>query len=121
MLRLYSFTQKNIKAIDSKRLAIWHTIAEWDKNNNIDWKKVNTELDRDMKKKRSRTYVKAGDRVDNDMALAHEEAEKDLQHQLDEAEAFQEEQAKRFPKPQPDNTGMNMAEGEAYGGLDETE
>ena len=127
MLRLYSFTQHNIKSIDSKRLSIWHTISEWDKNNNIDWKKVNTELDRDQRKKRPRTYVKTSEKEDHDFKLAHEEAEKDLQNQLDEAQVYMDEQRAKYPKPDAahdtlDTTGMNMGEGEAYGleGLDDS-
>jgi len=60
MIRLYSFARHGMKVIDTKRLSIWHTIAEYDKSNNINWKNVNNILDDQLTKKRRRTYVKAG-------------------------------------------------------------
>lgn len=66
MLRWYAFTRHGKKVIDSKRLAIWHTIAEYDKNNRIDWDVVNNVLDNTTTRKRRRTYLKKG-QLDQDM------------------------------------------------------
>lgn len=60
MIRLYSFARHGMKVIDTKRLSIWHTIAEYDKSNNINWKNVNNILDDQLTKKRRRTYIKKG-------------------------------------------------------------
>ncbi len=58
MIRLYSFARHGMKVIDSKRLAIWHTLAEFDRSNSINWKNVNKILDKNLTRKRSRTYIK---------------------------------------------------------------
>ncbi len=58
MLRLYSFARHGLKVIDSKRLALWHSIAEFDKSNSINWIEVNEILDNELSRKRSRQYIK---------------------------------------------------------------
>ena len=57
-MRLYSFAKHGKKVLDSTRTSIWHTLSEFDKNNQVDWDDVNRILDESMVNRRKRTYVK---------------------------------------------------------------
>jgi len=57
ILNLYAFTKHGQKALDSNRQAIWNSIADFDKNNKINWVNVVQELRKTLKSRR-RTYVK---------------------------------------------------------------
>ena len=61
IMRLYSFAKHGKKVLDSTRTSIWHTLSEFDKNNQVDWDEVNTLLDQTMTNRRKRTYVKKQD------------------------------------------------------------
>lgn len=86
MLRLYSFAKHGLKVIDSNRLAIWQSLSEFDKNNHIDWKEVNTILDEQTTKKRRRTYIKKENKILEQVKLGTI-----TQEELDEQLRFQEQ------------------------------
>ena len=69
LLRLYLFTRKGKKVLDSKRQSLWNTVSEIDKNNKIEWDEVNTYLDTSLTKKRKRTYIKKEILEDNIKAI----------------------------------------------------
>ena len=69
MIRLYSFARHGLKVIDTKRLSIWNSLADMDTSNQINWKNVNKILDKDLSRKRRRTYIKKSDKQKQDDAL----------------------------------------------------
>lgn len=58
MLRTYSFTRHGIKTLDATRQSLWNTISEFDRSNQINWKNVNKILDKQLTKRRPRSYLR---------------------------------------------------------------
>jgi len=57
MLYLYMFVRKGMKVLDSQRQSVWNAIAELDRNNRIQWDKVNLILNKTKKTSSKRTYI----------------------------------------------------------------
>lgn len=99
MLYMYMFTKHGIKTMDTKRQAIWNTIAELDRNNPIDWNDTFKYLKKNMSKKRARSYIKKNEyaRDLNDII------EKGTREMTDEEQLIENEQDNDFQREMKKN------------------
>ena len=98
MIRLYSFARHGLKVIDTKRLSIWNSLGEMDRQNQINWKSVNQILDKDLTRKRRRTYMKKGSVQSQSVALGElgTEPEKSDEELTREEKLFKQEMEEQF-------------------------
>jgi len=137
MMKLYAFAKHGIKAIDSNRYAIWRSIADFDKNNKINWDNVILQLNKTMKP-RPRVYNKKTDldgikqaldnmpdgdpeieRIKNETERIQEAQDLELKEQLQEQlDDLADKQDKVIPMgydpDTSDSKDMPYGEGEAY-------
>jgi len=108
MIRLYSFAKHGLKVIDSKRLSIWNSLADMDGQNQINWKNVNGILDKELTRKRRRTYLKKSGVQSQQIALGEigNEPEKSDEELTKEEKLFKQEMEENMEGLESDRQTM---------------